>query len=187
MSVARDLLVALSALCAGSAVAHSGALNADGCHTNRETGEYHCHVGEQAVKGELRGQVSVIDADTLLMRRTRIRLYGIDAVEGDQMCRRENGQRWACGRYAAFALADFIAKQTVTCLDRGKDAYSRTLATCTVESGEINDWLVRQGWAVAYTRYSSQYVEAEAEARNARRNIWSGTFTNPERWRHRND
>jgi hypothetical protein len=25
------------------AVAHSGGLNADGCHTNRRTGEYHCH------------------------------------------------------------------------------------------------------------------------------------------------
>ena len=25
------------------ALAHSGGLNADGCHTNRKTGDYHCH------------------------------------------------------------------------------------------------------------------------------------------------
>lgn len=28
---------------AGSACAHGGGLNKDGCHTNRKTGEYHCH------------------------------------------------------------------------------------------------------------------------------------------------
>lgn len=27
----------------GSAVAHPGGLNAEGCHNNRKTGEYHCH------------------------------------------------------------------------------------------------------------------------------------------------
>jgi len=28
---------------AGPALAHGGGLNAEGCHTNRKTGEYHCH------------------------------------------------------------------------------------------------------------------------------------------------
>ena len=28
---------------AGAALAHGGGLNAEGCHTNRKTGEYHCH------------------------------------------------------------------------------------------------------------------------------------------------
>ncbi|RNW10584.1 YHYH domain-containing protein [Serratia nematodiphila] len=28
------------------AMAHSGRTNADGCHTNRKTGEYHCHAGK---------------------------------------------------------------------------------------------------------------------------------------------
>lgn len=27
------------------ALAHPGGLNAEGCHTNRKTGEYHCHRG----------------------------------------------------------------------------------------------------------------------------------------------
>ena len=41
---ARSILLAL-ALCAlaTSAVPHSGGTNADGCHTNRSTGDYHCH------------------------------------------------------------------------------------------------------------------------------------------------
>lgn len=27
------------------ALAHGGGLNAEGCHTNRKTGDYHCHRG----------------------------------------------------------------------------------------------------------------------------------------------
>lgn len=30
--------------------AHSGGTNADGCHTNHETGEYHCHSAKTAAK-----------------------------------------------------------------------------------------------------------------------------------------
>lgn len=30
----------------GGAAAHGGGLNADGCHTNRKTGDYHCHRGQ---------------------------------------------------------------------------------------------------------------------------------------------
>lgn len=29
----------------GVALAHGGGLDADGCHTNRKTGEHHCHRG----------------------------------------------------------------------------------------------------------------------------------------------
>ncbi|MBU67704.1 MAG: hypothetical protein CL858_20025 [Cupriavidus sp.] len=34
-----------AACMSGSAYAHGGGLNAEGCHTNRKTGEYHCHRG----------------------------------------------------------------------------------------------------------------------------------------------
>lgn len=33
----------LSLLLAAPAFAHGGGLNSQGCHTNRKTGEYHCH------------------------------------------------------------------------------------------------------------------------------------------------
>lgn len=41
------------------ALAHGGGLNADGCHTNRKTGEYHCHgagSGGKKAKGKARGK-----------------------------------------------------------------------------------------------------------------------------------
>ena len=36
-------LAALAACSASLAGAHGGGLNAEGCHTNRKTGDYHCH------------------------------------------------------------------------------------------------------------------------------------------------
>jgi uncharacterized membrane protein len=42
----------LGLLLSGSpAAAHSGGLNAEGCHNNRKTGEYHCHRGGSAPAG----------------------------------------------------------------------------------------------------------------------------------------
>lgn len=42
------VLLGLSA--AGQAFAHSGGLDKNGCHTNRKTGEYHCHRGPAAAQ-----------------------------------------------------------------------------------------------------------------------------------------
>ncbi|UOD33575.1 YHYH domain-containing protein [Massilia violaceinigra] len=37
------MVSALFLLCAADASAHGGGLNAEGCHHNRRTGDYHCH------------------------------------------------------------------------------------------------------------------------------------------------
>ena len=39
----RTTFALLALLCAGGASAHGGGLDAEGCHTNRKTGDYHCH------------------------------------------------------------------------------------------------------------------------------------------------
>jgi hypothetical protein len=48
-SLIIPVLFACAALGAGipasRAAAHPGGLNAEGCHTNRKTGDYHCHRG----------------------------------------------------------------------------------------------------------------------------------------------
>jgi endonuclease YncB( thermonuclease family) len=180
-------LAALALLCALplEAPAHTGDLNRYGCHTNQATDEYHCHRGDpkRPSTGESSGMVRVIDGDSLRMSGREIRLQGIDAVETQQVCQRADGKPWACGEKAALALREFIGKRPVSCTHHGNDGYGRTLGTCTVGSVVINDWLVRQGWAVAYTRYSNEYLAAQEAAEAAKRNIWSGTFMNPERWR----
>lgn len=45
-------LIALAwALASPLALAHPGGLNAEGCHNNRKTGEYHCHGGGSRSSG----------------------------------------------------------------------------------------------------------------------------------------
>lgn len=40
------------------AFAHPGGLNTEGCHTNRKTGEYHCHRSSGAAPPQHRGMVA---------------------------------------------------------------------------------------------------------------------------------
>ncbi|HUR40607.1 MAG TPA: thermonuclease family protein [Verrucomicrobiae bacterium] len=133
---------------------------------------------------DLQGQASIIDGDTLEIHGERIRLHGLDAPESSQACDLA-AKSWPCGRRAALALADLIGDDVVRCAARGKDRYGRTIAACSVRGQDINAWLVREGWAVAYVKYSSDYVDAEAAARAAGRNLWSGPFVMPEEHRRK--
>ena len=106
--------------------------------------------------GDLVGVASVIDADNIEIHGQRIRLHGIDAPEGGQICRDAAGRDWRCGQRAALALQDLIGRRPGRCL---------------VGEVDINGWLVTQGLALAYRRYSYDYVTAEDEARAAGRGI----------------
>ena len=48
---------------------------------------------------------------------------------------------------------------------------------------KLNSWLVEKGYALAYRRYSTKYVQQEIEAKTKGRGIWIGEFTKPWRWR----
>lgn len=129
------------------------------------------------------GRASVVDGDTLDVRGTRIRLHGIDAPESAQLCQDRAGKDYRCGQAAALALADRIGEATVSCEPRDVDRYGRTVAVCRRGGEDLNGWLVGQGHAVAYRRYSLDYVGQEATAKAARLGIWAGTFDEPSAWR----
>lgn len=59
------------------------------------------------------------------------------------------------------------------------------VARCFVGSPHIDfgGWLVRNGLAVAYTRYSRDYLPQESVARGAGLGIWAGSFVPPSEWR----
>jgi endonuclease YncB( thermonuclease family) len=64
-----------------------------------------------------------------------------------------------------------------------RDRYDRLGAVCFKGSEDLNRWMVEQGWAVAYRRYSMDYVKAEEAAKAAGRGLWSGSFEMPWDWR----
>ncbi len=131
---------------------------------------------------DVAGIVTVIDGDTLEVHGQRIRLHGIDAPERRQLCHLD-GRPWQCGKDAANALADKIARRPVTCEDLGRDRYKRIVARCTVAAEDLGEWMVAQGWAVAYYLFSYEYSRAEHRAESAQRGIWASEFVKPWEWR----
>lgn len=132
------------------------------------------------------GRVSVVDGDTLEIRGQRIRLWGADAPESRQTCERR-GETYRCGNEAANALAGWIGQRTVTCTPRGRpDRYRRIVATCTVSGEDVAAWLVRNGHALDFSRYSrGAYAADEESARASGSGMWAGSFQSPWDWRGR--
>ncbi len=128
------------------------------------------------------GRPSVIDGDTIEIRGQRVRLSGIDAPESKQLCK-VDGRPYRCGQQAALALADKIGERTVRCEERDIDRYGRIVAVCYLGGEDLNAWMVIHGWAVAFRRYSIDYVDEEEKARQAHRGIWQGEFLVPWEWR----
>jgi endonuclease YncB( thermonuclease family) len=131
----------------------------------------------------LTGYASVIDGDTVEINGRRIRLEGIDAPEGRQICTRDGVPEF-CGQIAAKALAALIGGSPIECRSKGEDQYGRMLGVCFRGDFDINREMVRSGNAVAYTRYAWRYIPHEVLARLKGWGIWGTEFINPEAWRH---
>jgi endonuclease YncB( thermonuclease family) len=125
-------------------------------------------------RGSLVGAARVVDGDTIVIGETRIRLEGIDAPESGQTCKRSWFGSWSCGAAATTALARLTEGKPVSCEPRGLDKYGRTLAVCFVDGRDINAYMVRQGYAWAFVKYSQSYVREEALARVEHLGIWQG-------------
>jgi endonuclease YncB( thermonuclease family) len=131
----------------------------------------------------LTGQARVIDGDTMIVAGERVRLHGLDAPELGQTfwCR---GQQLDCGAMALAALEALIAGVELRCEAVERDRHGRLVAKCFSPNGiDVGRRLVSAGWALAYRRYSLDYVDAEIAARKARRGMWRGQFVKPWVWR----
>jgi endonuclease YncB( thermonuclease family) len=113
--------------------------------------------------------VGVIDGDTVDVRldsgMIRIRLHGIDAPELSQ----------ARGRAAKEALAQLVFGLAVGVEPIEQDRYDRLVARLWLGDLDVNAELLRQGAAWVYRRYAGDpaYCRYEADAREARRGLWS--------------
>jgi endonuclease YncB( thermonuclease family) len=139
-----------------------------------------------AMAADITGIPRIVDGDTVQIDQTKIRLTGIDAPETDQVCLDPNGERWSCGISARDELVEHAGGKPWTCHVSGTDRYGRTLAACEVDGEDIQQWMVRSGWALSFVRYSHAYDADEVIARSNQAGLWIGAFIAPWDWRHRN-
>jgi len=141
--------------------------------------------GSVAVAEEIVGKPRVVDADTLDFSGRMVRLFGIDALEIDQVCGAD-GRTWACGKEARWAALDRLSPHWVTCVVKASTGEGMAVAVCYLAGAgqyDFNAWLVAQGWALADRDATDAYVAAEDAARRAGRGLWRGIFVPPWDWR----
>ncbi len=122
--------------------------------------------------------VHVIDGDTIKIGNKKIRFSGIDAPELNQYCFK-NGKKILCGVLAKKALVKKIGNKVPKCVIEGKDIYKRILAECFINKKSLSKFLVRNGYAFAYRKYSKKFIQDEEVARKNKLGLWSMKFDYP--------
>jgi len=130
--------------------------------------------------------VSVTDGDTIKVfngeyGQVKIRFYGIDTPEKGQ----PYGQ--AAGKY----LASLIAGAVVDIEPVDTDRYGRTVGIVSDSERNINQEMVRAGYAWVYRRYCDRpfceyWISLESEARADKKGLWQEPDPIPPwEWRRR--
>ena len=123
-------------------------------------------------------KLTVTDGDTIRIGEERIRFSGIDAPEMKQNCIYQEIE-FNCGEFSKNLLIEKIADQEVSCIRESKDQYGRTLAECFVGKESLSSYLVREGYAFAYRKYSDKFIADEEYAQSKGNGMWSMQFLFP--------
>jgi endonuclease YncB( thermonuclease family) len=127
----------------------------------------------------------ITDGDTLILNGSPYRLDGVDAPETDQVCLDAAGAVWTCGIEARDQLKNFVGKRDVRCESKQYDTVyrNRRIGICRIEgvATTLNEWLVREGWALNFEPYAKgRFKAAEEDARKEGRGLWRGCFSAPQ-------
>ena len=126
--------------------------------------------------------IQVIDGDTIHIGKLKYRFFGIDAPETKQICEKDN-IKVQCGVIAKNVLKNKIADKIPECVVKDKDRYQRLVAECFIGKESLSRFMVREGYAVAYTQYSKDFIEDEKYAKENKLGIWSMNFQTPSEYR----
>lgn len=124
----------------------------------------------------------VVDGDTIHIGKIKYRFHGIDAPEMSQICK-QNNKNIKCGVLSKVKLVEKINNQKVNCKKITTDRYKRIVAECFVNNESLSSFLVKNGYAFAYRRYSKQFVEDENFAKKNKLGLWAMEFQYP--WDYR--
>ena len=118
---------------------------------------------QQPLPDRIVGPAWVVDGDTIVINKTSIRLFGIDAPEMDH----------PFGVKSKYAMVGLCKGQTVTAVPvPGAFSYERCVARCYLPDGrDLSAELVKLGLAVDWPKFSGgEYRHLEVEG--VRKKLW---------------
>ena len=127
-------------------------------------------------------KIQVVDGDTIHIGNLKYRFFGIDAPEKKQICEKDN-IKIQCGVIAKNVLKNKIGDKIPECIVKDKDRYQRLVAECFIGKESLSRFMVREGYAVAYTQYSKDFIDDEKYAKENKLGIWSMNFQLPSEYR----
>ena len=129
---------------------------------------------------EVEGIAAVRSANEIGVAGTTLRLYGALAPNPGDSC--DTGERsFQCGIIAWAELIRLADGHRLSCdIEAQRSADGVPYATCYVGERDVNEALVRSGWAEAAEGIERYRVDQE-DARRARRGLWAGRIRPPDR------
>nr|WP_252731513.1 thermonuclease family protein [Lentibacter algarum] len=114
------------------------------------------------VQTEIVGRAYVVDGDTITIKKTQIRLFGIDAPEMNH----------PFGVKSKWAMVALCKGQTIRAEVTEQDAFGRTVAKCYLPDGrDLSAELVKQGLAIDWPKFSGG-IYRDLEVPDARKKMW---------------
>lgn len=110
----------------------------------------------------IEGSARIVDGDTIVVKKTQIRLFGIDAPELDH----------PFGQKAKWALVGLCKGQAVRAEILERDTHGRTVAKCFLPDGrDLSSEMVKLGLAIDWPKFSGGEY-SYLEVADARKKMW---------------
>ncbi len=128
--------------------------------------------GSPANSEEFSGFASVQSGNQILIGKRVVRLFGIRAPQRDDICQ-IGEQHMKCGVVAWSELIRLADGWHVSCDIELKAKDGTDYATCYIGERDVNETMVRSGWAKAMRKQTNRYVVDEDDAKNFNRGLWA--------------
>lgn len=128
---------------------------------------------------EIRGSADVISGNEIIIGKKTVRLFGMSAPDLKDVCKID-GVNVKCGVIAWAELIALADGRAISCdveelpVAEPKPPTPALYGTCYIGETDVNEALVRSGWASAVPEQTERYEVDETDARESGRGLWSG-------------
>ena len=119
-------------------------------------------------KSIAKGKATIIDGDTIKINDEKIRFAGIDTPEKNKIGH----------EFSKKKLKEKIGNNIIICIRETKlDPWGRTVAECFIGRESISSFMVKNGYACDYVKYSKKkYAKEQEYAKSKKLGIWKMNF-----------